>query len=210
MALYYAQLSVPTANIGGAWQVWLMYPDDIYYSGLNGTLASETAASVAAIDLLIGGSIAYSTNVSGTDTVYTVEVTNPTIVPTSISFEDVTNGELYNKGFTTIDSCTGCVSVEWAQCEDTYQIDLGLTASTTYNYILEDSHTGVQYTQNTTTTNQGVTVWDATTSPELYTVGNVFVLTATTTGGADVSFNYNGTEYSCVQITIVNQTSVYP
>jgi hypothetical protein len=41
-------------------------------------------------------------------------------------------------------------------------------------------------------------------------VGNVFVLTATTTGGAEVSFNYNGTEYSCVQITIVNQTSVYP
>jgi len=211
MATYQAIISVPTAQITNDWTVWIFYPNTYgVSSNANETLAQATASSVAFIDGIIGGSIAYTSTVSGTNTVYRAVVTSPTLVPTAIAFEDVDAGELYNEGFTAIDSCTGCVSVQWAQCEDEYQIDLGLTASTMYNYIIEDAHTGVQYTQNTTTTNQGVTVWDATTSPELYTVGNVFILTAQNTGGADVTFLYNGTDYSCVQITIVNQTSVYP
>jgi len=211
MASYQATISVPTADIANVWGIQIFYPNTFYYSGgINETLAQATSGSIAGIDATLTCTTTYASRVDGTDTIYRVLITSPTIVPTSINFENVTAGELYNEGFTAVDYCTGCVSVQWAQCEDEYQIDLGLTASTMYNYILEDAHTGVQYTQNTTTTNQGVTVWDATTSPELYTVGNVFILTAQNTGGADVTFLYNGTDYSCVQITIVNQTSVYP
>jgi len=211
MATYQAIISVPTADIANVWGVEIFYPNTSYsFGGATETLAQAISGSIAGIDAALTCSTAYTSIVSGTDTVYRVLITSPTLVPTSIVFDNVTQSEQYTDGFTAVDSCTGCVSVQWAQCEDEYQIDLGLTASTMYNYILEDAHTGVQYTQNTTTTNQGVTVWDATTSPELYTVGNVFILTAQNTGGADVTFLYNGTDYSCVQITIVNQTSVYP
>jgi len=211
MATYQAIISVPTANIANVWAIEIYYPTTSYsFGGATETLAQATSGSVAGINAALTGTTSYTSTLSGTDTIYRVLITAPTLVPTSITFENVTQSDLYNDGFTAVDSCSGCVSVQWSQCEDEYEIDLGLTASTMYNYTMTHPLTGVEYTQNTTTTNQGVTVWDATTYPELYTVGNVFVLTATTTGGAEVSFNYNGTEYSCVQITIVNQTSVYP
>lgn len=211
MANYRAQVAVPTTDITDGWSVILYYSDTDYTQG-NGTqtLAVVTAASVAGINAAIGGTTAYTSRTSGTDTIYEINVTAPTTAPDTIVFSNATESKTYSDGFTAVDSCTGCVSVEWAQCEDEYEIDLGLANSTLYNYTLTHPLTGVEYTQNTTTTNQGVTVWDATTSPELYTVGNIFVLTATDTNGADVTFNYSGTDYSCVQITIVNQTSVYP
>jgi len=208
MASYYATTIIPTGQEVNTFDVTLAWNNNITTSTIAGLTAISTLE--AGYEGLLGGQFTYQLVTVNTGTQIKVTWITPTIAPVSFIFTDTVAEEVYPFNFTEIESCTGCVSVQWAQCEDEYEIDLGLANSTMYNYTLTHPLTGVEYTQNTTTTNQGVTVWDATTLPELYTVGNVFILTATTTSGADVTFNYSGTDYSCVQITIVNQTSVYP
>ena len=208
MATYYASGIIPTGQEVNTFTLTLFYPNDFTFDNIANIASITTLKSN--YEGVLNGEVTFNLTTVLTGTKVEITWVDPSPNPITVTFYDNVIGSSFTFNFTEAELCTGCVSVQWSQCEDEYEIDLGLTASTMYNYTMTHPLTGVEYTQNTTTTNQGVTVWDATTYPELYTVGNVFVLTATTTGGAEVSFNYNGTDYSCVQITIVNQTSVYP
>lgn len=208
MATYKGRIAIPTANITDGYFLTFYYGSGIYTSG-GGNLSAAIGAEVIAIEGDIGGNFTYTTTVVDTSTIYTFTSESPTIVPGVIIVENSTTGLNYSSGFNLVVSgeCTGCGSIEWAECQQDYTIDLGLTPSTSYSYTLTHGQTGIEYTQNSTTDGSGVTTWDTYLMPELYVSGNVFVLTATN-GVEDVTFTYNGKEYSCMQIEIVKQVSI--
>ena len=208
MATYRASIVIPTVNITDAYNMAVYYGSN--YDAFNGAdFSAGIGADVIVTQTSIGGTFTYSSTVVDTNTVYTFTSESPTLVPGVIVVENNTNVYYYSSGFLLASEgvCLGCGSVEWAECEEDYTIDLGLTPSTSYSYTLTNGQTGIQYLQNSTTNGSGVTTWDTYLLPELYVSGNVFVLTATN-GSEDVTFTYNGTEYSCMQITIVKQTNI--
>ena len=208
MATYKASIVIPT------WGITTAYDIDVYWGsnsyGASGfDFSAGIVSDVNAIEPLIGGTFSYTSTVVDTNTVYTFTSESPTSVPSVIVVRTNPDVWYYSSGFNlvVVGECTGCGSVIWAECEEDYTIDLGLTPSTSYNYTLTNGQTGIEYTQNSTTDVNGVTTWDTYLLPELYVSGNVFVLTATS-GAEDVTFTYNGNEYSCMQISIVKQTNI--
>lgn len=208
MATYKASIVIPTVNITDGYNMAVYYGSN-YTVSSGADFSAGIGADVIVIESFIGGTFSYTSTVVDTNTVYTFTSESPTLVPGVIVVENVTNVYYYSSGFFLASEgvCLGCGSVEWAECEQDYTIDLGLTPSTSYNYTLTNGQTGIQYTQNSTTDGSGVTTWDTYLLPELYVSGNVFVLTATS-GAEDVTFTYNGNEYSCMQISIVKQTNI--
>jgi hypothetical protein len=208
MATYIGSIVIPTVNITDGYNMALYYGSN--YDAFTGPdFSAGIGADVTVIETSIGGIFTYTSTVVDTNTVYTFTAESPTLVPGVLVVENTTNAYYYSTSFFLASEgvCLGCGSVEWAECEEDYTIDLGLTPSTSYNYTLTNGQTGIQYLQNSTTNGSGVTIWDTYLLPELYVSGNVFVLTATN-GSEDVTFTYNGTEYSCMQITIVKQTNI--
>ena len=208
MATYKGSITIPTVDITDGYFLSCYFGSGLYTSG-GGNFSAGIGAEVIGIEGFIGGTFTYSSTVVGINTIYTFTSESPTIVPGVIVVENTTTGFNYSSGFNLVVSgeCTGCGSIEWAECEEDYTIDLGLTPSTSYSYTLTHGQTGIEYIQNSTTSVGGVTTWDTYLMPELYVSGNVFVLTATN-GLEDVTFTYNGNEYSCMQITIVKQTNI--
>jgi len=208
MATYKGSIAIPTVTITDGYFLTFYYGSGLH-TGAGGNLSAGIGAEVSTIEGYIGGNFTYTTTVVDTSTIYTFTSESPTIVPGVIIVENTTTGFNYSSGFNLVVSgeCTGCGSIEWAECQQDYTIDLGLTPSTSYSYTLTHGQTGIEYTQNSTTDGSGVTTWDTYLMPELYVSGNVFVLTATN-GLEDVTFTYNGNEYSCMQITIVKQTNI--
>ncbi len=209
MSTYYTTLTVPTATIGDNFTLGLWYDSSQQFEAASGGLVSDLTAAIAAMQAIIGGTLTYTSVTSGTDTIYRFTSTAPTIAPTVIELFNNTLSQTVASGFDLVQDCTGCVAVEWNQCEESYDIDLGLSGTTEYDYLLQSTQTGIHYGQTSTTSAGGVTTWDASVMPELYVNGSVYVLTATL-AGTEVVFQYNGTQYSCVQITIVNQTDITP
>jgi hypothetical protein len=205
MATYYAAGTIPTGQEVNQFNIAVYYYNTLHF----GTIATLSALSseVVNIENANGGNFTYQLIAVPAGTLVKLYWDSPTNVVTSFTFEDQTTADIFNLPFALVTNCTGCGSVEWAECEEDYTIDLGLTPSTSYNYTLTNGQTGIQYTQNSTTDGSGVTTWDTYLLPELYVSGNVFVLTATS-GAEDVTFTYNGNEYSCMQITIVKQTNI--
>lgn len=206
MATYYASQFIPTVDVNATFDFAFYYSDN-FYAPTTGTMANF-AATVTEIETQYNGNLTYLwSTVSGGKM---LELTYETPDVTPVMFIMAVSGgtaNMYNFPFSVVLTCTGCGSVQWAECEEDYTIDLGLTPSTLYNYTLTHGQTGIEYTQNSTTDGSGVTTWDTYLMPELYVSGNVFVLTATN-GAEDVTFTYNGTEYSCMQITIVKQINI--
>tara|TARA_R110000868_G_scaffold46709_3_gene154128 strand:+ start:695 stop:1315 length:621 start_codon:yes stop_codon:yes gene_type:complete len=204
MATYYASQFIPNIGINDNFNLGLFYDTNYYFT--SGTIAGF--ASIATeLETQFNGNITYNFTAQSTGYIIQFTYADPNVVPAMLYIENGLSGVLTNFPFSVVTNCTGCGSVEWVECQQDYTIDLGLTPSTSYAYTLTNGQTGIQYLQNSTTSVTGVTTWDTYLLPELYVSGNVFVLTATT-GSEDVTFTYNGTEYSCMQITIVKQTNI--
>lgn len=205
MATYYASQFIPTADSTHVF-AYVLVTNSSNYAPANGTIANF-ATTVTSIEGQFNGDLTWSYSTVSGGKLFELTYTDPDQALVSLNLIDQTSNNRYNIAFSLVSTCTGCGSVQWAECQNDYTIDLGLTPSTSYNYTLTHGQTGIEYTQNSTTDVNGVTTWDTYLMPELYVSGNVFVLTATN-GAEDVTFTYNGTEYSCMQITIVKQTNI--
>ena len=208
MATYYASQFIPTVDVNATFDFALYYTDN-FYSPASGTMANF-ATQVSEIEVQYNGNLTYTWSTVTGGKLLELIYEDPDVTP--VMFTMLVSGgtaNVYNMPISVVMTCAGCGDVEWAECEDEYTINLGLTASTSYDYILTHGQTGIEYTQTSTTNGSGVTTWDASVTPELYVSGNVFTLTATN-GGEDVMFIYKGTEYSCMVIEIVKQTDLTP
>ena len=207
MATYYASQFIPTSDSTHVFAFTLIHNTGSY-SPANGTIANF-ATQVTSIEGQFNGDLTWTYSTVSGGKMFELIYTDPDEALVSLNLTDQTSANKYNMAWSRVMTCAGCGDVEWAECEDEYVINLGLTASTSYDYILTHGQTGIEYTQTSTTNGSGVTTWDASVSPELYVNGNVFTLTATTSG-EDVMFIYKGTEYSCMVIEIVKQTDLTP
>lgn len=207
MATYYASQFIPTSDSTHVF-AFVLYHSTGSYAPANGTIANF-ATTVTSIEGQFNGDLTWIYSTVSGGKMLELTYTDPDEALIAFSLTDQTSANVYNMAWNRVLTCTGCGEVEWNECEDEYTIDLGLDNSSSYDYTLTHGQTGIEYTQTSTTSVSGVTTWDASVTPELYVSGNVFVLTATN-GAGEVSFIYNGTEYSCMQITIVKQTDLTP
>jgi hypothetical protein len=205
MATYYASGIIPTGQEVNSFTLTLFYPNDFTFDNIANIASITTLKSN--YEAVLNGDVTFNLTTVLTGTKVEITWVDPSPNPTTVTFYDNIIGSSFTFNFTEAELCTGCGSIEWAECQNDYTINLGLNSETQYIYTLTNSQTGIKYIQTSITDENGVTTWDTYLMPELYVSGNVFVLTATD-GSEDVTFTYNGTEYSCMQITIVNQTNI--
>jgi hypothetical protein len=205
MATYYGSVFIPTANVSDTFDFTFLFSTNSY-TPPTGTI-DNFATTAADIENLYDGNLTFTWYTVSGGKRFTLTYDNPDVIPVSFVMASVDEAVVFIFPFAEVLECSGCGDVEWAECEEDYVIDLGLEESTTYNYTFTHNQTGIQYTQTGTTNGSGITTWDTYLKPELYVSGNVYVLTATN-GSEDVMFTYNGTRYSCMQITMVKQTNI--